>query len=132
MADEIPAILHHVSVGTNDFDKASAFYDSVLTTVGARRVMEFQGVVAYGKTFPEFWVHGPLDGQPAAVGNGTHFCFIAPSQEAVHAFYDAALAAGGVSDGEPGPRPDYGPDYSGAFVRDLDGHKIEAALATVT
>jgi catechol 2,3-dioxygenase-like lactoylglutathione lyase family enzyme len=129
MADEIPAILHHVSVGTNDFDKASAFYDAVLTTVGARRVMEFPGVVAYGKAFPEFWVHGPLDGQPAAVGNGTHFCFIASSQEAVHAFYDAALAAGGVSDGEPGPRPDYGPDYYGAFVRDPDGHKIEAALA---
>ena len=132
MADEIPAILHHVSVGTNDFDKASAFYDAVLTTVGARRVLEFPGVVAYGKAYPEFWVHGPLDGQPAAVGNGTHFCFIASSQEAVHAFYDAALAAGGVSDGEPGPRPDYGPDYYGAFVRDLDGHKIEAALAAMT
>jgi catechol 2,3-dioxygenase-like lactoylglutathione lyase family enzyme len=68
MADEIPAILHHVSVGTNDFDKASVFYN-------------------------------------------------------------AALAAGGVRDAEPGRRPDYGPDYYGAFVRDPDGHKIEAALA---
>ena len=132
MSEEIPAILHHVSVGTNDFDQASAFYDAVLTTIGARRVLEFPGVAAYGKAFPEFWVHGPLDGLPAAVGNGTHFCFIAPSQQAVQAFYDAALAAGGVGDGEPGPRPDYGPDYYGAFVRDLDGHKIEAAVATVS
>ena len=35
---------------------------------------------------------------------------------------------GGSDDGEPGPRPDYGPDYYGAFVRDPDGNKIEAAL----
>lgn len=70
----------------------------------------------------------PIDGSPAADSNGAHFCFIASSKEAVDAFYSAALEAGATGDGEPGLRPDYGADYYGAFVRDLDGHKIEAAI----
>ena len=69
----------------------------------------------------------PIDGQPANVGNGTHFGFVAPDKQAVHAFYDAALEAGASPDGPPGPRPHYGEPYYGCFVRDLDGHKIEAA-----
>ena len=60
----------------------------------------------------------PIDDRPAGVGNGTHFGFLAPSREAVHIFWDAALEAGAQSDGEP---------YYGCFVRDLDGHKIEAS-----
>ena len=46
----------------------------------------------------------------------------------MRAFHRAALEAGGTNDGAPGPRPDYGPDYFGAFVRDLDGNKLEAVL----
>ncbi|NNE20220.1 MAG: VOC family protein, partial [Myxococcales bacterium] len=57
---------------------------------------------------------------------GTHICFVAESKEAVHAFYEAAVAAGATDDGPPGPRPQYSPGYYGAFARDLDGHKIEA------
>lgn len=124
--DDITSIISHVSIGTNQFDRAVAFYDQVLPTLGCKRMMEYLGAIAYGKQFPEFWVQTPLDGQSASVGNGTHIGFIAPSKEAVHAFYDAALAAGGVDDGAPGPRPDYDEPYYGCFVRDLDGHKIEA------
>jgi catechol 2,3-dioxygenase-like lactoylglutathione lyase family enzyme len=89
--------------------------------------MEHPGAVAYGKQYPEFWVQTPIDSQPATVGNGTHIGFIAPTKAAVHAFYEAALAAGGVDDGAPGPRPDYGEPYYGCFVRDPDGHKVEAS-----
>ena len=132
MADENPSIMHHISIGTNDFDRATAFYDQVMAAIGAKRVFEFPGAVAYGKEFPELWVQTPIDGATASCGNGSHFAFIAPSRDAVQAFYDAALAAGGTSDGEPGPRPDYGPDYFGCFVRDPDGHKIEAAVVPDT
>ena len=132
MADENPSIMHHISIGTNDFDRAMAFYDQVMPAIGAKRVFEFPGAVAYGKEFPELWVQTPIDGATASCGNGSHFAFIAPSRDAVQAFYDAALAAGGTSDGEPGPRPDYGPDYFGCFVRDPDGHKIEAAVVPDT
>ncbi len=130
--DENPSILSHISLGTNDFERAIAFYDRVLPTLGCRRVMEYPDAVAYGKQFPEFWVQTPINGQSASVGNGTHVGFIAPTKAAVHAFYEAAIAAGGRDDGPPGPRPDYGEAYYGCFVRDPDGHKIEASYWDTT
>jgi catechol 2,3-dioxygenase-like lactoylglutathione lyase family enzyme len=127
MTEQNPSILSHVSLGTNRFEEAVAFYDAVLATLGGRRIMEHPGAAAYGRLYPEFWVQTPIDGRPATVGNGTHFGFLASSKAEVHAFHDAALAAGGRDDGPPGPRPQYGEPYYGCFVRDLDGHKIEAA-----
>lgn len=126
MADAPSSILSHVSIGVRDFEKARAFYDAVLGALGVGRVMEHPGAVAYGRAYPEFWVQTPIDGAPSTTGNGTHFSFNAQSKAEVQAFYDAAVAAGGRSDGAPGPRADYGPPYFGCFVRDLDGHKIEA------
>ena len=131
MADDIPSIVHHVSLGTNHFERATGFYDRVLPLVGARRVMSLPGAAAYGKQFPEFWIQTPFDREAAATGNGTHVAFIAPSREAVDAFHAAALEAGGTDDGPPGPRPQYGPTYYCCYVRDLDGHKIEAAVIPV-
>ena len=128
MANDIPSILHHVSVGTDDLERASAFYDAVMPHLGARQVMRVPFAVAYGKQFPEFWIGKPLDQGNAIAGNGTHICFIAPSREAVDAFHATGLEAGGVDEGVPGPRPYYGPEYYGAFLRDPDGHKIEAAI----
>lgn len=124
---ENPSILSHVSLGTNDFERAVAFYDKVLPTLGCKRIMQHPGAVAYGREYPEFWVQTPIDGRPASVGNGTHIGFFAPDKAAVLAFYEAALDAGAKGEGEPGPRPDYGDPYFGCFVRDPDGHKIEAS-----
>ena len=132
MAEDIPSILSHVSIGTNDFDRAVTFYDRVLPTLGIGRVMTYPGAIAYGKQFPEFWVQVPIDGQPANVANGTHIGFIAASQAAVDAFHKEAVAAGAVDDGAPGLRPEYGEAYYGCFVRDLDGHKIEATFWDMT
>ncbi len=128
MYDDIPSILSHVSVGTNDFARATAFYDAVLPILGCRRVMEHPGAVSYGKAFPEFWVQTPVDGAAATVGNGTHIGFIAPDIAAVEAFYAAAIKAGASDAGAPGPRAEYGAPYYGCFLRDPDGHKIEAAF----
>lgn len=120
------SLVHHVSVGTNRMAEACAFYDAVLACIGARRVMDYPQAVGYGKEFAEFWVHPPHNGQAASAGNGVHFGFTATSREQVDAFYREALAQGGQSEGEPGPRPLYGDAYYGCFVRDLDGNKIEA------
>lgn len=127
MEDDNPSILSHVSIGTNQFERAVAFYDKVLSTLECKRIMEHPDAVAYGKQYPEFWVQTPINGQPATIGNGTHIGFIAPTKEAVHAFHEAALAAGGSDDGAPGSRPEYGEPYYGCFVRDPDGHKVEAS-----
>ena len=124
-----PSILSPVSLGTNRFAEAVAFYDKVLATLGISRVMDITEefpAVAYGRAYPEFWIQAPHSGQPAQTANGVHIAFTAPAPEQVHAFHATALAAGGTDDGPPGPRPHYGPAYYGCFVRDLDGHKIEA------
>jgi len=122
-------MLHHVSVGVTDVARAAKFYDAVLGTLGYKRVMEFLPyALAYGESHPEFWIQLPHDQKPMSIGNGVHLGFVARTKNQVIKFHAAALAQGGSNNGEPGPRPDYGPDYYGAFVYDLDGNKIEATL----
>lgn len=122
-------MLHHVSVGVADVERAARFYDAVLGTLGYKRVMEFLPyAVAYGDSGPSFWIQLPADQKTASAGNGSHVGFSARTKGAVDDFYAVALAEGGSDNGAPGPRPDYGPDYYGAFVIDLDGNKIEATL----
>ncbi len=128
MSDEIPSAISHISVGTNDLDRAVMFYDSVLMTLGCQRILEHPGGVAWGREYPEFWVMTPFNGEAATVGNGSHVAFMAFSEDQVIAFYRAALAAGGTDDGPPGPRPAYGDAFFGCYVRDLDGNKIEATF----
>jgi catechol 2,3-dioxygenase-like lactoylglutathione lyase family enzyme len=125
--EDNPSILSHVSIGTNDFARAARFYDTVLATIGCKRIIEHPDAVAYGKAYPEFWVQSPCDGNAASVGNGFHIAFIADSKSMVDDFHRAAINAGASDDGAPGPRPEYGVPYYGCFVRDPDGHKIEAA-----
>ena len=122
-------MLHHVSVGVRDVGRAAQFYDAVLRTLGYKRVVEYLPyAIGYGATSPVLWVGLPHNQQAATVGNGTHIGFSARTKDAVHKFYDAALANGGSDNGPPGPREMYGPEYYGAFVIDLDGNRLEATL----
>lgn len=122
------SVISHVSLGTNDYDRAKAFYDEVLTTLQIKCVMDFPGGAGYGRKFPEFWIQTPHDGGRAGVANGVHISFLANSIDEVKAFHAKALELGGKDDGAPGYRPEYTPGYYAAFVRDLDGHKIEAMV----
>ena len=122
------SVLSHVSLGTNDYPRAKAFYDAVLATLQIRCVMDFPGGAGYGRAFPEFWIQAPHDRSRAAAGNGVHVAFLANSVEEVKAFHAKALELGGKDDGAPGYRPEYTAGYYAAFVRDLDGNKIEAML----
>lgn len=122
-------MLHHVSVGVRDVARAAKFYDPVLKALGYKRVTEFLPyAIGYGERGggPEFWIGLPHDQKAPSAGNGTHLGFTARNKQAVNRFHEAALKAGGSNNGEPGPRPDYGPGYYGAFIYDLDGNKIEA------
>lgn len=113
---ENPSIMNHVSIAVSNAEISLPFYDKVLSTLGAKRIMEHPGAIAYGKMFPEFWVHPEaFDGGKAEIANGVHFAFFAASKEEVRAFDDAALATWGTDDGAPGPRPDYGEPYYGCF-----------------
>jgi catechol 2,3-dioxygenase-like lactoylglutathione lyase family enzyme len=122
-------MLHHVSVGVRDVERAAQFYDAVLGVLGYKRIMEFLPyAIGYGETQPQFWVQQPHNQQVATAGNGVHISFIARTQEQVDRFHDIAMELGAQNAGEPGPRPDYSPDYYGAFVFDFDGNKLEATL----
>src|SRR5580698_4113902 len=113
-------MLHHVSVGVTDVVRAAAFYDEVLGALGYKRTAQYLPyAIAYGQEgTSSFWIQLPHDQRAPSAGNGSHIGFSARSRQAVDAFHRAALAHGGTDDGEPGPRPDYGPEYYGAFVRD--------------
>lgn len=129
MATALPdSVLSHVSLGTNDYPTAKVFYDAVLATLQIRCVMDFPGGAGYGRKFPEFWIQAPHDGGKANVGNGVHVAFLANSVEEVKAFHAKAMALGAKDDGAPGYRKEYDDNYYAAFVRDLDGNKIEAML----
>jgi catechol 2,3-dioxygenase-like lactoylglutathione lyase family enzyme len=122
-------MLHHVSVGVTDVVRAAAFYDEVLGALGYKRTAQYLPyAIAYGEGTSSFWIQLPHDQRAPSSGNGSHVGFSARTRQAVDEFHRAALAHGGADEGEPGPRPDYGPDYYGAFVRDPFGNKIEATL----
>lgn len=118
--------LSHISIGTNDFPRAKVFYDAVLATLQIRCLADVEDGSGYGRQFPEFWVGFPFDGGAASPGNGVHVCFNAGSVQEVQAFHAKALELGGQDEGKPGFRREYGDNYYAAFVRDLDGNKIEA------
>ncbi len=129
MSEQPSSILSHLSLGTNDPDRAMHFYDAILATLGIVRLHTLDGIGAgYGREFPEFWIVLPSDEKPASAGNGIHVGFVAESRDAVRAFHEAAMAAGASDAGAPGPRPEYGAAYYGCFVMDPDGNKIEATF----
>jgi catechol 2,3-dioxygenase-like lactoylglutathione lyase family enzyme len=116
-------MIGYCMVGTNDLEKARSFYDSVLKSLGAGRVMEFPRSTAYGNspTGAAFAITQPYDGQPATAGNGTMVSLAAKDTAQVDATHAAALAHGGTDEGAPGYR---GGNFYGAYFRDLDGNKL--------
>jgi catechol 2,3-dioxygenase-like lactoylglutathione lyase family enzyme len=119
-------MLHHVSLGTSDLDRARTFYDPGMNELGLRRTLDVEEAVGYGAGITVFSLNMPADGEQATVGNGTHIAFEVEKRAAVDAFFQAALANGGTSNGPPDLRPEYDAHYYAAFVRDPDGNKIEA------
>jgi catechol 2,3-dioxygenase-like lactoylglutathione lyase family enzyme len=122
-------MIDHLSITTTDLDRAQAFYDAVLAALGYPRVNRRANAIGYGVRD-----RGP-DAPPyisvyLCTGrlepDNRHWAFRAKSRAEVRAFYEAALTHGGTDDGPPGLRPQYHPDYYGAFVRDPDGNRIEA------
>jgi catechol 2,3-dioxygenase-like lactoylglutathione lyase family enzyme len=130
-------MIDHMGMPVSDLARATEFYAKALAPLGYGIVMEVSaaetghaaavGFGAPGKEEdfqsgkPSFWIG---EGEPLA--GQIHVAFLAPSREAVDAFYRAALAAGGKDNGKPGLRPHYHANYYAAFVLDLDGNNIEA------
>ncbi|WJR78540.1 VOC family protein [Bradyrhizobium sp. NP1] len=122
-------MIDHIGFPVSDYERSKAFYLQALAPLDYGLVMEVPaeltgggpaaGFGADGK--PDFWIGG----EPEA-GRPMHVAILAKDRATVDAFYKAAIAAGGRDNGPPGIRPHYHAHYYGAFVRDPDGHNIEA------
>jgi catechol 2,3-dioxygenase-like lactoylglutathione lyase family enzyme len=130
-------MLSYVYCGTNDLERATAFYDATLAPLGMRRCVtgdaDWDHISAGWGIYEDdgayelaFWIGKPFNQQPATTGNGSMVAFSARSWKEVNDFHAAALAHGGSSEGAPGLRTQYNPDFYAAYVRDPDGNKLAA------
>lgn len=118
-------MLDHLGLKVSNFERSREFYLKVLAALGYGIEIEFEfdgykvaGFGTQGKS--SFWIsEGPST-------PGIHVAFAAPNRPAIEAFYQAAMDAGAQDNGKPGLRPEYHPNYYGAFVLDPDGYNIEA------
>ena len=115
----------YVTLGTNDIAAAAKFYDALLATIGAKRLMDSERFIAWG-TGPGaamLAVIKPFDKQPATPGNGVMVSLQVESKAKVDEVYAKALALGAKDEGAAGPR---GPSFYAGYFRDLDGNKLNA------
>ena len=124
-------MIDHTGVIVSNVAKSKQFYQQALAPIGYALLVEIPAsvtghtdVAGFGEPpKPDFWIGGGTPNKPPI-----HIAFRASSRAVVDAFYEAAIAAGGIDNGKPGLRPHYHPDYYGAFVLDPDGHNIEAVF----
>ncbi|MGH6923278.1 MAG: VOC family protein [Propylenella sp.] len=122
-------MIDHVGLSFADYPRALRFYEAALAPLGISVVMQvtkeetggYEGAGFGRDGKPAFWIGGGGRMAPRM-----HIAFVADDRAAVDAFFETALAAGGVDNGEPGVRAQYHPHYYGAFVLDPEGHNIEA------
>lgn len=117
-------MIHHVSLEVSDLDRAAGFYDSVLGPLGWRRQVETDERVGWGIVRPVFFISA----RNGARAGGGHVAFAASGISAVKAAWESGVAAGGINQGDPGQRPEYGPTYYAAYLRDPDGHRVEVTV----
>ncbi|MBS0365910.1 MAG: VOC family protein [Proteobacteria bacterium] len=133
----------YVCFGSSDLQRSCRFYDAALGALGLTRCdisqdPNWAGWAGWG-TYERggqhevaLWVCQPFNGQPASAGNGTMVALKARSWLEVEQFHAQALAQGGTSEGAPGLRPQYNPDFYAAYVRDPDGNKLAAVCRGFT
>ncbi|MFN7497170.1 MAG: VOC family protein [Hyphomonadaceae bacterium] len=122
------AKIGYLSIGTNDFDKATGFYTKLLGEIGGKPLMPTSAGLIY--RLPEgamLMVTKPHDGAAATFGNGTMIAIQVDQKEQVAAMHAKALELGGTCEGQPGPRGAFG-DF--AYFRDLDGNKLAVYYST--
>ncbi len=118
--------LNYVMIGSNDVARSRRYYDAVLPLIGGSVDLDFMpsGFCYALRGGSRVWVAQPFDKKAATPGNGNMVGLLCASEEEVRAAHAAALATGGSNEGDPGPRPQYGPDFFGAYARDPDGNKM--------
>ena len=119
-------MIGYVTLGTNKFDEAAAFYDALLAEIGAKRLWDSTDFVAWGvsPTQPSLGIIKPHNKQPATVGNGSMTAFRTQTHAMVRSVHAAGLEAGGTDEGAPGFRDDYSDNFYVGYLRDPLGNKV--------
>ncbi|WP_310385937.1 VOC family protein [Roseateles sp.] len=122
-------MISHVHLGVADFERSSAFYKPLMAELGlllkfSDAAKAWAGWVAPDAPRPLFLIGKPFDGAAAAPGNGQMVALLAPTRASVDHAHALALSLGAACEGAPGLRPQYHPDYYGAYFRDPDGNKL--------
>ena len=116
----------HIMLGANDIDESKKFYDATLGTLGCNPgVIDENGRCFYITDTGTFALSKPIDGEPASCGNGSTIGFKASDPEAINAWHEAGISAGGSTcEDPPGIREgSFGRLYL-AYLRDPSGNKI--------
>ena len=119
-------MIGHISIGVSDLERSSRFYELTLAPLGLVKLVTRPATIGFGKAYPEFWINWRPGMARVASDTGCHVCLRVKSSQEVDAFHQAALGAGGESDGAPGLRPHDRVRYYAAYIRDPDGNRIEA------
>lgn len=116
-------MIGYVTLGTNDFARATEFYDALLAEIGAKRFTNSERFAFWGKRRGRgmLAVYMPYDGKPATPGNGGMVALGVRGRAQVEHIHRTALSLGAIDEGAPGNR---GADFYGAYFRDLDGNKL--------
>lgn len=119
----------HVFFGVSDFKRSLDFYTCLMDTLGiSQRFCDLKRPWAAWQSAPGprplFVIAKPHNNAPHHAGNGQMVAFLARNRETVRLAYKKAMDMGATSEGLPGLRLEYHPDYYGAYFRDLDGNKI--------
>ena len=116
-------MIGYVTLGTNKFEQAATFYDTLLAEIGAKRLWDSSEFIAWGvsPTQPSLGIIKPHNKQPATVGNGSMAAIVVDSTEKVDRVYNKALELGGTCEGPAGLR---GSGFYAGYFRDLDGNKL--------
>jgi catechol 2,3-dioxygenase-like lactoylglutathione lyase family enzyme len=113
-------LFDHVTIRASDREASERFYNTVLPRLAIRQTYSGEE----GVEWDDFSLAAAEDDKP--VTRRLHIGFAAPSRAEVDDFWQAGTEAGFRSDGEPGPRPEYGETYYGSFLLDPDGNSAEA------
>ena len=121
-------MLDHIGLQARDVEASLAFYLRTFAVVGMREAMRFPAgdSIVVGLSgpdgVPDFWLGPPTGDETREL----HVAFRAPDRAAVDAVHEAAVAAGVEVLHAPREWPEYDPGYYAVFLRDPDGHNVEA------
>ena len=118
-------VVDHVLFVVKNLKASRAFYTAALGPLGFKVMYEQEDGLGLGTDdADDFAIFEGKLGEPTS--KAAHVAFVAESREAVDAFFEAAMAAGGTEIRRPGIRPEYHAGYYAAFVYDPDRNNVEA------